>query len=41
MYLSSSKPVEGKILYIVKGFRNNTGNATSKMFLCHTQRQIH
>lgn len=30
MYLSSSKPVEGKILYIVKGFRDATGKATSK-----------
>ncbi len=30
MYLSSSKPVEGKILYIVKGFRDSTGKATSK-----------
>lgn len=30
MYLSSSKPVEGKILYIVKGFRDDTGKATSK-----------
>lgn len=30
MYLSSSKPIEGKILYIVKGFRDKTGKATSK-----------
>lgn len=30
MYLSSSKPVEGKILYIVKGFRDKSGKATSK-----------
>lgn len=30
MYLSSSKPVEDKILYIVKGFRDKTGKATSK-----------
>lgn len=30
MYLSSSKPVEGKILYIVKGFRDDSGKATSK-----------
>lgn len=30
MYLSSNKPVEGKIYYIVKGFRDKTGKATSK-----------
>ena len=30
MYLSSSKPIEGKILYIVKGFRDKEGKATSK-----------
>lgn len=30
MYLSSSKPIEGKILYIVKGFRDKSGKATSK-----------
>lgn len=30
MYLSTSKPVEGKIIYIVKGFRNEKGKATSK-----------
>lgn len=30
MYLSSTKPVEGKILYIVKGFRDKTGKPTSK-----------
>jgi len=30
MYLSSSRPIEGKILYIVKGFRNSSGKATSK-----------
>lgn len=30
MYLSSSKPVEGKILYIVKGYRDKSGKATSK-----------
>ena len=30
MYLSSSKPVENKILYIVKGFRDKNGKATSK-----------
>lgn len=30
MYLSSSKPVEGKILYIVKGFRDKSGKSTSK-----------
>lgn len=30
MYLSSNKPVEGKILYIVKGFRDKDGKATSK-----------
>lgn len=30
MYLSSSKPVEGKILYIIKGFRNKDGKSTSK-----------
>lgn len=30
MYLSPSKPVEGKIYYIVKGFRDKTGKATSK-----------
>lgn len=30
MYLSSSKPIEGKILYIVKGFRDKTGKSTSK-----------
>ena len=30
MYLSSNKPVEGKIYYIVKGFRDNSGKATSK-----------
>ncbi len=30
MYLSSNKPVEGRILYIVKGFRDKSGKATSK-----------
>lgn len=30
MYLSSTKPVENKILYIVKGFRDTSGKATSK-----------
>lgn len=30
MYLNSTKPVEGKILYIVKGFRDSSGKATSK-----------
>lgn len=30
MYLSCNKPVEGKIYYIVKGFRDKTGKATSK-----------
>ena len=30
MYLSANKPVEGKIYYIVKGFRDDTGKATSK-----------
>ena len=30
MYLSSKNPVEGKILYIVKGFRDKSGKATSK-----------
>lgn len=30
MYLSPNKPIEGKIYYIVKGFRDKTGKATSK-----------
>lgn len=30
MYLSCNKPVENKIFYIVKGFRDKTGKATSK-----------
>lgn len=30
MYLSSNRPVEGKIYYIVKGFRDKTGKSTSK-----------
>ena len=30
MYLSSNSPSEGKIYYIVKGFRDKTGKATSK-----------
>ena len=30
MYLSSNKPVEGKIFYIVKGYRDKNGKATSK-----------
>lgn len=30
MYLSSKVPVEGKIYYIVKGFRDKSGKATSK-----------
>ena len=30
MYLSSKVPVEGKIYYIVKGFRDKTGKSTSK-----------
>lgn len=30
MYLSSKAPVEGKIYYIVKGFRDKTGKSTSK-----------
>lgn len=30
MYLSSTRPVEGKILYVVKGFRDEKGKATSK-----------
>lgn len=30
MYLSSTKPVEGKIIYIVKGFRDKGGKPTSK-----------
>lgn len=30
MYLSPNKSVEGKIYYIVKGFRDKTGKATSK-----------
>ena len=41
MYLSSSKPIEGKILYIVKGFRDETGKATSKnMFRLGTLAEI-
>ena len=30
MYLSGNRPIEGKIYYIVKGFRDNTGKSTSK-----------
>lgn len=30
MYLSSKTPVEGKILYILKGFRDKSGKPTSK-----------
>ena len=30
MYLSSTKPTEGKIIYIVKGFRDKDGKPTSK-----------
>lgn len=30
MYLSANKPIEGKIYYIVKGFRDQNGKATSK-----------
>lgn len=30
MYLSCNKPVEGKIFYIVKGFRNKSGKSTSR-----------
>ena len=30
MYLNPSSPIEGKIIYIVKGFRDNNGKATSK-----------
>lgn len=30
MYLSSNKPIEGKIYYIVKGFRDCSGKSTSK-----------
>lgn len=30
MYLSSNRPIEGKIYYIVKGFRDKNGKATSK-----------
>lgn len=31
MYLNSKTPVENKILYIIKGFRDNRGKATSKI----------
>ena len=31
MYLNSKLPVENKILYIIKGFRDNRGKATSKI----------
>ena len=30
MYLSGNRPIEGKIYYIVKGFRDDTGKSTSK-----------
>lgn len=30
MYLSPNKPIEGKIIYIIKGFRDDSGKATSK-----------
>lgn len=30
MYLSSNRPIEGKIYYIVKGFRDKNGKATSR-----------
>ena len=30
MSLSCSKPIKGKIYYIVKGFRDNTGKSTSR-----------
>lgn len=41
MYLSSNKPAEGKILYIVKGFRDENGKATSKnMFRLGTLSEI-
>ena len=33
MYLSAKKPVEGKIYYIIKGFRDKNGKATSKNHL--------
>lgn len=41
MYLSCKRPVEGKIYYIVKGFRDETGKATSKnMFRLGTLEEI-
>lgn len=41
MYLSSNRPVEDKIYYIVKGFRDQNGKATSKnMFRLGTLAEI-
>ena len=41
MYLSSNRPVENKIYYIVKGFRDQNGKATSKnMFRLGTLAEI-
>lgn len=41
MYLSANKPVEGKIYYIVKGFRDEKGKSTSKnMFRLGTLEEI-
>lgn len=41
MYLSTNRPIEGKIYYIVKGFRDQKGKATSKnMFRLGTLDEI-
>ena len=41
MYLSANKPLEGKIYYIVKGFRDEKGKSTSKnMFRLGTLAEI-
>lgn len=41
MYLSSNRPIEDKIYYIVKGFRDRNGKATSRnMFRLGTLAEI-